>query len=139
MNKYTIINLVPSHSSAFPPWSLGVHVFGETASVCDHFLPTHRDSLILALWMVHAEYVFIAGIHPLKTQMSVPRKLECMHAQTRPQFILSSKIAEGSTRAKSPQPDSSKQGETCDTTSCRMVILAHYQLRYFGPYSSIRC
>ena len=42
--------------------------------------------------MVHAGWVFVAGIHPSRTWTSIfwVRAMKCMCAQTRPRFILSS-------------------------------------------------
>ena len=39
---------------------------------------------------VDAGYVFVAGIHPSRTGVSGSFAMECMCAQTRPRFILSS-------------------------------------------------
>ena len=43
-------------------------VFDVTPGFClGFFLSNHRGSHISSSWMVHAGYVFVAGIHPSKT------------------------------------------------------------------------
>ena len=51
-----------------------------------------RGSYILSLWMVHAGCVFVAGIHRSRTaRIFWVCMMECMCAQTRPWFKLSSR------------------------------------------------
>ena len=57
-------------SSAFPAVSLGL-ILGEIFAYVTFFSSSHRGSHILSLWMVHAGYVYVAGIQPSRTRMSM--------------------------------------------------------------------
>ena len=67
-----------------------------------------------------------------------------MHAQTRSQFILSSKRVLGNgvrnhvnSKTKIPSTRGSKEVRTHDTASGRTVSPTHYQLSYCGPHFPI--
>ena len=119
----------------------GVH-FGWDFCICDHFfIPTIEVvTFWLSLRMVHARCVFVAGIHPSRTYMSRSfwvHVMECMCAQTRPQFILWSErvFGEWSLREKSPLPEkfSSEEDQTRDAASSRTASPAHCKLNYSSP------
>ena len=57
-----------SSSSAFPCYISWVHHFLWAFCICDSFLSNHwgTGSHIPSSWMVHAECVCVAGIHPCK-------------------------------------------------------------------------
>ena len=83
--------------------------------------------------MVHTGCVFVVGIHLSRTWVSGCFEMECMCAQTRPQFILSSKSLGGmesetmlTPREKSPLPEA----WTHSAASHRTVSPAHYQMSY---------
>ena len=56
-----------SSSSEFPALSLGFTILGEIFAYMTIFLSNHRGSHIPSLWMVRAECVFVASIHPSRT------------------------------------------------------------------------
>ena len=58
--------------------------------------------------------------------------MECMCAQTRPRFILSSEIVLGEW-SKNPLYRNSEDHRTHDTASCRTASPTHYRLSYSGP------
>ena len=66
------------------------------------------------------------------------RRMECMHAQTRPGFIhLSRKLSASGVRAyvhyKDPQPNGSEDGRASHAASHGIADRAHHQLRYSAP------
>ena len=70
--------------------------------------------------------------------------MECMCAQTRPRFILSSKRVLGNevrthvnSKGKTPSSRGSEEGQTWDAASCRTVSPTHYQLSFSSPIQNI--
>ena len=71
------------------------------------------------------------------------RAMECMHAQTRPRFMLSSKKVLGNgvrshvdSKEKIPSTGGSAEGRTLNTASGRTASLTHYRLICTGPHVS---
>ena len=68
------------------------------------------------------------------------RAMECMYAQTRPRFMLSSERVWGkgvrthvNSKGKIPSTGAFEENQTCATASCRTASPTHYQLSYSGP------
>ena len=98
--------------------------------------------------MVRAGCVFVAGIHPSRTWTSGSvwvRAMNCMCAQTRPRFILSSEGVLGgmefepmlTPREKSPLPENVPRGVS-NPRHCGSEP-KHYQLSYSGPICAFQC
>ena len=104
----------------------------------------HRGSHILSLWMVHVRCVFLLPAFTClghECQYLWVRVRECMCAQRRPWFTLSSKRVFGNevrthinSKGKIPCTRGSEEGRTHDAASRRTVSPTHYQLNYSGPY-----
>ena len=72
-----------------PAISLGFTILGKSFAYMAIFQSNHWGSSISSPWMVYAGCVFVVSIHLSRTWLS--GSMECMRAQTRPRFMLSSK------------------------------------------------
>ena len=128
-----------------PSYISGVHHFGRDFPTCDQFFYSTIEVVIFRLgtWCMLG-VVFVAGIRLSRTWMSgsfefEQWKLECMCAQTRSQFILSSERllgnevrTHGNSKGKIPSTRGSEEGWNCDAASCRTVSPKRYWLSYSG-------
>ena len=132
-----------SSSSAFPAIPVGFTILGEILHMWQVFNPTievvifhPRGWSMLGVFLLTAFirlgiYVWIFGV----------RAMECICAQTRPQFILSFKRVFGewsqnqgkNSKGKIPYRGGSEEDRTCDAVSRRTANPTHYWLNYSAP------
>ena len=132
---------VTLYSPAFPLMPLGFFIFGEIFAYVTVFWSNHRGSHIPSLWMVHTGCVLLPAFTHLghEYQDLWVHAMECMRAQTRPWFILSSKKFWGNgvrnhvnSKEKIPSTGSSEVGQILNSASCKTANPTHYPLSNAG-------
>ena len=134
-----------SSSSAFPVISMEFTISSKIFCVCDwvFFNPT-TDIVIFHLrgWCMPSVFLLLVFTHlGHECQDLLSPCMECMCAQIRPWFILSSEsvfLGNGTrthvnSKGKVPSTKDSDNGWNRDTASCRTPSSTHYWLSYSSP------
>ena len=128
--------------SVFPAISLGLTILGEIL----HMWPFLNPTIEVVTFCLHAQCMlgvfcrWHSPVEDMSVRIFCVRVMECMRAQTRPWFTLSSERVLGNgvwthvnSKKKIPSTRGSEEFWTPDTASCMTVNPTHYWLSYSIP------